>query len=94
MDARPSGGVAGNCQPVFPPAAVRRREQGLVVVRVVVSPDGRAVSASIAQSSGAETLDEAALAKVLRDCRFIPATRNGAPAEGTALQPMNFRIQG
>lgn len=94
VEARPIGGVAGNCQPSYPPAALRRRQQGLVVVRVTVAPDGHALAASIAQSSGTEALDEAALAKVLRDCRFIPATRNGLPIEGTALQPMNFQIQG
>ncbi len=91
--AHPVGGIVGNCVPDYPAAALRRQEQGIAVVRVVVSPEGRAVSANIAQSSGHAVLDGAAVAKVLRDCRFLPASRDGVAIEGTALQPMNFRIE-
>jgi protein TonB len=94
VEARPIGGIAGNCAPEYPAAALRRGLQGLVTIRVTVSPEGRAVSAAIAQSSGTPALDAAAQAKILRDCRFIPASRNGTPVEGVAIQPMNFQIQG
>lgn len=92
VDAHPVGGVAGNCQPEYPAVSLRRNEQGVATVRVTVSAEGRAVAAEIAQSSGHSALDAAALAKVLRDCRFVPASRGGVPVEGVALQPMSFRI--
>lgn len=78
--------------PDYPAAALRRGEQGLAVVRVTVGADGRATTAIVAQSSGHALLDSAAVAKVLRDCRFVPARRNDEPVAGEALQPMNFRM--
>ncbi len=91
--ARPVGGVAGNCQPDYPPAARRREEQGLALIHVTVSAGGRAVAASLVQSSGHALLDSAALAKVMRDCRFLPATRNGVPIEGDTLQGIEFHLE-
>lgn len=92
--ARPVSGVDGHCQPDYPLSALRRGQQGLVVVRVTISPQGQVVTANLAQSSGTPALDNAALAKVVHDCRFVPASRDGLPVEGVALQPMKFEIQG
>ncbi len=88
--ARPISGIEGNCQPDYPEAAQRRGEGGEAVLVVTVAPDGHAVSVTVRQSSGHPILDRAAVAKVLRDCRFYPATRGGVPIEGTAVQPMRF----
>ncbi len=68
-EARPIGGAAGNCTPAYPASAVRQGQQGVVTLRITVSPLGRATTARVEHSSGAPVLDEAVLAKVLRDCR-------------------------
>lgn len=81
-----------NDKPDYPPVSLRRREQGDVVVRVTVGTDGLPQSAVVVQSSGHPLLDEAALAKLRRDWRFVPATRDGAAVIGEALVPFSFRI--
>lgn len=92
IPAHPVAGLAGNERPAYPPAALRRREAGEVVVRVAIGADGRPLSASIERSSGHPLLDDAALAKVLRDWRFAPAMRGGVAVAGSALVPFSFQI--
>lgn len=94
VPAQPVAGLDGRCQPEYPMSALRRGQQGLVIVRVTVSAQGQVMAASLAQSSGTPALDNAALAKVMHDCRFLPARRDGLPIEGFALQPMKFEIEG
>lgn len=91
--AHPVAGLASNGKPPYPPAALRRGEQGIVVVRVTVGPDGSAQAASVQQSSGHSLLDEAAIGKVLRDWRFVPASRDGAPVTGSALVTFSFELE-
>src|SRR5690606_29952095 len=62
--------------PQYPRASQRRGEQGRVVVRVLISPEGRVLEASVQRSSGHERLDNAAL-KAVRSARFKPYTENG-----------------
>ncbi len=88
---RPLVGLVGNAPPRYPPLALRRREQGRVVLRVTVSPAGGVIAVAVAQSSGSDLLDSAAMAAV-RNWRFAPATRAGVPVEGFAEAPINFRL--
>ena len=88
---RPLVGLAGNAPPRYPPIALRRREQGRVLLRVTVSAVGRVIAIAVQQSSGSDLLDSAAMAAV-RDWRFAPATRGGVPVEGIAEAPINFRL--
>ena len=83
--------MAGQCPPQYPRAARRDRIQGRVVMRVRVAADGHAVSAEVADSSGSDLLDRAALAALLR-CRFIPATQAGRPVEFQYEVPYRFRL--
>lgn len=48
-------------EPSYPPTALRRGKQGLVIVRVMVASSGRVVSANLISSSGDSSLDAAAL---------------------------------
>ena len=71
------------------------REQGLegvVVLSVLVRPDGRVEDARVASSSGADVLDEAALAAV-RGWLFTPATRGGRPVESIVEVPVKFALR-
>lgn len=87
----PLAGGAGNAAPKYPMEARRRKQQGTVRLRVVVSIEGRVRDISVARSSGFDSLDEAALAAVAR-WRFTPAVRAGEPIEGVGYVPIPFRL--
>jgi periplasmic protein TonB len=64
-------------KPYYPAASIRAQEQGTTGLQVCVDARGRVSSASVAQSSGYQRLDEAAL-KWVRDARFTPGSVDGA----------------
>lgn len=65
-----------NRPPVYPPDAVRRGQQGTVLVLIRVSPLGLAEGAEVLTSSGYRALDQAAVDAVM-GWRFRPAVRDG-----------------
>jgi periplasmic protein TonB len=67
-----------NRDPVYPLEAARRGEQGVVLLRIEVSPEGLASGVDIAHSSGFALLDRAARDAVAT-WRFVPAVRAGQP---------------
>lgn len=75
--------------PEYPRMSQRRGEQGRVVVRVLISPEGRVIEASVRQSSGHDRLDQAAL-KAVRAARFKPYTENGHAYRALADIPFDF----
>lgn len=76
-------------QPVYPRASQRRGEHGRVVLRVLISPEGRVAHASVHQSSGHERLDGAAL-DAIRAARFRPYTENGIAYKALVDIPFDF----
>ena len=92
VPARPVAGMASDRAPVYPEIARRRGEQGRVLLRVSVSPEGQAVEVDVAQTSGYPTLDEAAQSAV-RGWRFIPAMQAGTPIAAVADVPVRFRLE-
>ena len=78
-----------NPAPDYPPASLRRHEEGVVVVSGEVGADGRPSSISLKQSSGHRLLDEAALDAVRR-WTFEPALAGGVPVTSVALVPVRF----
>jgi periplasmic protein TonB len=88
----PVEGIDTNRPPTYPPTALRRGEQGSVMLRVSVSPDGRPVAVDLAQTSGYPILDTAALAAV-RQWRFNPAIQAGRPVAANAEVPVRFRLE-
>lgn len=80
-----------NPSPEYPAAARRMREQGMVLVRVLVSSDGTAMQVSIEQGSGSSRLDEAA-EDAVRQWRFVPARRGTEPVEAWVLVPVEFKL--
>ena len=65
-----------NREPAYPREAVRRAEQGAVILLVHVSPDGLPVGVDVALSSGFVLLDRAAREAVM-DWHFLPAVQDG-----------------
>ncbi|HEU0231411.1 MAG TPA: energy transducer TonB [Burkholderiaceae bacterium] len=75
--------------PRYPDAALRRGQTGKVVIRVVISPQGNVVKATVERSSGHALLDAAALDAVRR-ARFRPYTENGVAYSARADIPIDF----
>jgi len=84
--------MENNRAPIYPAIALRRGEQGRVMLRVSVSADGAPLEVDVAQTSGFPSLDSAALSAV-RQWRFVPATQAGRPIAAIADVPVRFRIE-
>jgi len=78
--------------PIYPESARRREQQGTVTVRVLVGADGSVEQAEIADSSGFDTLDDAAIDTVRLRWRFVPARRDGLAIETWVLVPIRFAL--
>ena len=81
-----------NPAPPYPPLSRRMREEGKVVLRVQVTPEGGAASVEIKTSSGSQRLDDSAL-RTVRNWKFIPAKRGGTPVESWVLVPIIFKLE-
>jgi periplasmic protein TonB len=75
----------------YPPLARKLGLEGLVVVRVRVSAVGKPEHAEITQTSGAQLLDEAALAAV-RGATFKPRSGAEGPFVHVVDAPIRFRL--
>ncbi|PIQ54895.1 MAG: energy transducer TonB [Comamonadaceae bacterium CG12_big_fil_rev_8_21_14_0_65_59_15] len=80
-----------NPAPVYPPLSLRRGEQGTVQIRVLISSQGRALSGEVAQSSGFDQLDRAALRAVLQ-WRYVAAQADGVAIDKWFTVPVRFRL--
>lgn len=87
-----SAAQLGNAGPSYPYLSRKAREQGVVLLRVLVTPEGRAARLEIRESSGHIRLDKAALDTV-RKWRFRPARQGGNPVEAWVLVPVTFSLQ-
>jgi len=61
--------------PDYPPSARRKGIEGVVVVLIDVQPDGHCENARLAESSGNDALDDAALSAI-RKWRYDPRSNN------------------
>jgi protein TonB len=75
--------ATGTCTGVYPEAAKRAGVEGVVILDLVVGEDGRTRDITVVRGPGHGLAEAAVLAA--RQCRFIPATRDG--------QPVPFRIR-
>jgi periplasmic protein TonB len=87
--ARP--GYLRNPEPAYPVEARRRRLEGLVLLEVRVSTQGRAVEIAVKQSSGYPVLDDAARAAV-RTWEFEPARLGTLAIESRIEIPVCFSL--
>lgn len=81
-----------NPRPAYPAQSRRMREQGRVVVRVLIGVDGLAQKAEIRQSSGFERLDEAAL-NTVKNWRYVPGKRAGVVEAMWFSVPINYVLE-
>jgi TonB family protein len=85
--------VEHNRPPVYPAVARRCGWEGTVLLELRVLADGRVAEVSVADSSGHEALDEAAV-RAVRQWRFEPALCLGRPVAATARLPIRFKLMG
>ncbi len=83
---------ARNPPPIYPASARRREQQGTVTVKVLVGADGSVERAEITESSGVDSLDDAALETVRSRWRFMPARHGGIAVESWVLVPIRFAL--
>ena len=77
--------------PRYPPQAVRQRQEGEVVLRVLVGIDGSPAQIEIEKSSRSRLLDRAAMDAV-REWKFNPGMRDGKAIQSWVLVPISFKL--
>lgn len=80
-----------NPAPAYPGVSRRMKEQGRVILRVLVSAAGEAQNVEVRTSSGSQRLDRAAVDAVRR-WRFAPARRGAESISAWALVPILFEL--
>jgi protein TonB len=80
-----------NPAPEYPIASQRRREEGVVMVKVMVETNGAPSAISLASSSGHPLLDAAAL-EAVRRWTFDPARAAGVPVPSLVTVPVRFSL--
>lgn len=81
-----------NCsKPEYPPASIRGREEGLVVLQFLIGADGTAIESKIERTSGFRRLDEAAR-NALSLCKFKPGTESGKPVQSWARIEYSWKL--
>jgi len=79
--------------PKYPKSALEAKQEGKVMLRLLVGTDGRAKRVEVETSSSSAALDEAAM-DAASGWTFNPARRNGEPVEGWVLVPVTFALDG
>lgn len=77
--------------PHYPQASRRQREQGVVILRVLIDPSGQAARIEVHRSSGFSRLDEAAREAVQR-AAFKPHVEGGIVQAAFVLIPIEFSL--
>jgi protein TonB len=78
-------------EPVYPPEARQRGNEGEVLVRGLVSPEGALIEVKIVESSGYADMDAAALA-AMRQSAVMPAISSGSPVACWIQVPFQFSL--
>jgi protein TonB len=80
-----------NPPPDYPDLSLRLREQGQVVVRVLIGQNGSAQGGQVVQSSGFNRLDRAGL-KAALGWRYVPGKVDGQARDMWFDVPISFRL--
>ncbi len=86
-----SAAYLNNPPPVYPPMARRMGEEGRVLLRVYVTPQGTAGEVKVHTSSGSTVFDDAAQAAVSK-WRFVPARKGDSTVAAWVQVPIVFKL--
>ncbi len=85
-------GYYRNPPPPYPPESRRLKQEGRVLLEVLVTKEGQVGQSRLKQSSGYPLLDEAAL-RAIQTWKFRPATLGGLRIEILADIPIRFQLK-
>lgn len=77
--------------PRYPPAALRRRLEGEVVLIITVDAQGNPTDIQVQKSSRYRELDQEAI-RAARSWKFNPEIRDGRAIAGRVLVPIKFTL--
>jgi len=77
----------------YPPIAIRLNQSGTSVVNVHIGTDGTVSGVDIANSSGHDSLDQAAVKCITSRWRYKPAMQNGAPVATSKEYAIKWVLQ-
>ena len=92
VQARFDADYLKNPAPPYPPLSRRMGEEGKVILRVSVNPQGGADQVEIRSSSGSQRLDESAV-NAVKHWKFIPAKRGDSAVQSWVLVPIVFKLE-
>jgi TonB family protein len=93
LSRRPGGDSSWISDWDYPASALRRNEQGSVVVRLRIEPDGRVSECVPVSSSGSDALDRQTCVLYSRRARFEPAmSADGEPVAAVIASMITWRI--
>lgn len=81
-----------NPAPAYPSLSKRLREEGQVLLRVLVNAGGTADAVELRATSGHARLDDAAR-ETVRGWRFVPAKRGAESVPAWVVVPITFRLE-
>lgn len=90
LHAKPS--YLHNPQPTYPETERLSGHEGVVLLRVIVSSQGKVLQTRIQRSSGYPMLDERAVDTVLHSWSFRPAMVNNKEVGAEVLIPIHFSL--
>ena len=76
---------------VYPRIAILNRQQGTVLVRLLVLPNGQVGDVNVVKSSGYPQLDAAALVEA-GNWRYLPAVRHGQAVSAEINVAIRFKL--
>jgi protein TonB len=93
VGARFDADYLDNPAPAYPPLSRRMKEEGRVMLRVLVTAGGLPGRIEISAGSGSNRLDRAA-ADAVRRWRFVPAREGDDAVEAWVIVPIVFKLEG
>ena len=89
-----ANGRANCASSFYPPIAIRLNQEGITTVAVHIGTDGGVQSVDVTNSSGHDSLDQAAIKCISSAWRFRPAMENGAPVAVVKQYAIKWVLQG
>ncbi|MBW2939959.1 energy transducer TonB [Zhongshania aquimaris] len=80
-----------NPAPAYPTISRRLKEEGIVILELLILPDGKVGEVRVKKSSGFKRLDKTAM-KAVKRWRYLPAKRGDEAISYWYLQPLEFSL--
>lgn len=85
--------IASMTAPGYPPAALRRGEGGLVLLKLKLDTQGRVRGVAAQPGSSSNRAFTEAASAAAKNWRFLPELANGKPVAGAVMIPVCFRAE-